>query len=59
MINKCQALDSDGKQCKLRGSRTVRYHGENEIYSSWFADKFPISWVKIKVCKSHYEENFK
>ena len=58
-MNKCQALDSDGKQCKLSGTRTVKYHGDNEKYSGWISDKFPITWVKIKVCKSHYEENFK
>lgn len=55
---KCQALDQDGKQCKYAGTRVVKYHGENELYSSFHSEKYPITWVKIKVCKHHYEENF-
>lgn len=55
---KCQALDADGKQCKYTGTRTVKYHGDHEIYSFNFDSKYPITWVKIKVCKHHYEEHF-
>ena len=55
----CQALDSDGKNCKYAGTKTVKYHGESEIYAWQYESKFNIPWVKIKVCKHHYEEHFK
>ena len=55
---KCNALNADGKQCKNRGVRTVKYHGDKEIYSWSFDDKYTITWVKIKVCKHHYEGHF-
>ena len=58
-MSKCQALDEDGKQCKYAGTRTMKYHGDNEIYEYYNHAKYTLSWVKIKICKHHYEENKK
>jgi len=56
---RCQALDSEGFQCSHVGVIDVNYHGDNELYSDSFSENYHISWVKIKVCTAHYEENFK
>ena len=58
MIDRCNALNPDGNQCKNKGTRTIKYQGDHEIYTYSCYDKYPISWVKIKVCRNHYEENF-
>ena len=56
----CQILNQDGKQCMNNEFKTVRYHGDSEIYDYHFEhDDFDAKWVIINVCKKHYRENFK
>ena len=50
----CQVLDSDGNRCKRKAVKTIRYHGDCEIYSYNFAEpKKDKTWVEVGVCKIH------
>lgn len=53
---KCCALNSNGYRCRNKATRSVAYHGDSEIYNRY--DKESIRWVKIKICRMHYNANF-
>lgn len=60
MIEKCQALNNDGKQCSNKIIKYVNYHGDSEMYEYHFEHgEFDCKWVKIGICKKHWKENFK
>lgn len=42
VIDRCEALDMDGKQCQKKATRTAETHLHNEIYGG--------KWVKTKLC---------
>lgn len=59
-MNRCQALNDKGEQCKNTIVKYVNYHGDPESYHYHFEhNDFDIKWVKIGICKKHYKENFK
>lgn len=50
----CQALDSDGRQCRERSAlRVEKYFGNPEHYGT-FHEPWP-GWVKILLCAKHRE----
>lgn len=52
-VVRCAALDCDGKQCRKNGVLTVEYFGEGEIYRHF--EQNSVTWVKIKVCREHFD----
>lgn len=51
---KCCVLDSDGMRCNKPITKTIRYHGDDEIYSYNFDNpERDMTWVEIGVCKIH------
>ena len=49
---RCQALDSDGKQCRKRTQIQENYHGDHEIYQNQLDDT-NVTWVRVYVCVDH------
>lgn len=54
MKTQCQALDDNGIQCKNKGIKKVKYHGDDEIYSTFKKDE--VTWVNVWLCKKHIKE---
>ena len=47
---RCQNLDDNGKQCKNKAYRVIKYHGDNEVFYD------TITWVKVYLCKKCFEK---
>ena len=47
--NRCQSLNSDGKQCREIAVGSENYHGDNEIY----CNEEGKGWVKVYFCQEH------
>lgn len=46
----CSFLDHYGWRCRCKSIKQINYHGHSEIYSN------NTDYVRINVCKKHYEE---
>jgi len=46
--DKCQALSSEGKQCKNLAVRNARLHLQRDIYGC--------KWVKTRLCKCCFRQ---
>lgn len=51
-IGRCQALDMNGKRCRRRATRHMKYHGNHELYDSNGPEP---TWVQIVLCDKHCE----
>ena len=51
MSERCQALASSGRQCRVTGGlRAEHYHGDGELYD--YSGPMP-GWVKVWLCMKH------
>lgn len=53
---RCQALDTNGRQCPKFTENTFKYHGESELYR-WH-DEGAVTWVRVFLCKKHEIKGF-
>lgn len=51
-MNRCVALDINGKQCRRTAIGLYSYHGESELYGGWDEVGEP-SWVVAAFCEKH------
>ena len=49
-LQRCQALNSEGKQCRKRTLIQHQYHGDSEIYGF---DEDRVGWVNVYLCIDH------
>lgn len=50
-ILRCNALDSNGKQCRKLSALTLDYFGDVEMYHRY--DK-NVCWVRVNFCLEHF-----
>ncbi len=50
---KCQALNTKGYRCRKMPTKTLKYHGDAELYS--YEGPEPV-WVKVYLCKEHRQD---
>jgi hypothetical protein len=54
-VVRCVALDCDGRQCRNAATKSVEYHGNHELYGYHPGQGKGCTWVKIKVCREHFD----